>query len=82
MGEVSYHHSCCGCDQLFCGVITDKEMNLKKTFSHKFTQIYTDTSNTHTNKVAHLFGEVFYLFRYLFYRYLSVSIRGQLRFSG
>ncbi len=64
-------------------------MNFKKAFSHRFTQIYTDTSKTYANKVNHLFvlkhlllGEAIYLFKCLFYQWLSVSIRGQLRFSG
>jgi len=56
--------------------------NLKKAFNHGYTQIYTDTSETYTNKVNHLFGEVFYLFKCLFYRCSSVFIRGQLRFLG
>ena len=30
MGEVSAHHSCCGGDQLFCGVKTDGEMKKNK----------------------------------------------------
>jgi len=54
-------------------------MILKEIFSHRFTQIYTDTSKTYTNKVNHLFGEGCYLFRCLFYQCLSVFIRGQLR---
>ena len=42
-------------------------------------RINTDTSKTYTNKVNHLFGEGFYLFRCLFNQRLSVFIRGQLR---
>ncbi len=54
-------------------------MNLKKAFSHRFTQIYTDISKTYANRANHLFvlkrlllGEAFYPYQTFV---LSVSLK-------
>jgi len=55
--------------------------NLKKAFNHGYTQIYTDTSETYTNKVNHLFVKSLSFQMFVLSVFIRV-IRGQLRFLG